>query len=394
MLNSFTTDTMKMSALTAIKLAVLFITAMGLGTGQASGQVCAPGFPINASDESVRQFLAFIEDSDCHKYSEEIMRKRLEFNWNDWVYYRILERDLRNYFPGLQALRDLFTWTILNESGIDVRLAYGNNSFYLYVRTGDKISGTRKIEIEGKEYCCLNCLPSAASPQVLSTVNLNKAGTPFSFAVTRPPLLSKSSSEYFALGFYDSLVYNKFLAFKIRVNDDFVEMMRSYPNLEFDKLFDTPLSYEAYHSLKSEIGKLISEMDDLTKARFLFDFVRKAIISLDDADQDSFGRDRWLSPEEVLAYPYADSEDKAGLLYCLYKTFLNRPIIVLEYNDQSLEVGVSIERTGTVLNYKNKEYLVSDPIPLYGTFGESRRLQHLPFSVVAEFVPESENDSK
>jgi hypothetical protein len=103
----------------------------------------------------------------------------------------------------------------------------------------------------------------------------------------------------------------------------------------------------------------------LTFAQFATDYKR---------DQDHFGEERYLFPEESLASDYSDCEDRAVLLAYLVRTLLDRPVVGLQWpNHVALAVqtgdGLVAENSDRTVTVDGSTYIFADPTYIGSSLG-------------------------
>lgn len=383
-----------------IRLTFLLVV-IGCGKVFAQGDSPSLGKEYIATDKSVDAFYKSVESSDYSAFYKSIIDARRQFDWNDWLTFKMLEKSASLRFPEIsESFQTLLCWYSLGKMGFDVRLAYDDNWFLLFVYTEEGISSNNLIRRNGRRYMCLNVNDDLDIGKIkFASLIMNPDGARFSFKIDRIPMIPEEDTIRFEKFFYDSLVTDKFLVFKIRINETLFKMYGSYPNVGLETLFNTPLSQGAYQNLVPVFRQILQGKDILTSARFIHNFVRDAYLYIDDLSPDSFGRDKWQVPEEALGNSYLDSEDRAGLFYCLVKEILDLPMVILKYEDcERVNVGISLDDYGKKgdLSYKGKTFLICDPSTsdlelseeiTRQVFGKSSYFKTCQYKILGEYFP-------
>lgn len=177
--------------------------------------------------------------------------------------------------------------------------------------------------------------------------------------------------------------------FTYHLNKSYIEIMNDFPRVEYDTLFDIPLSDVVYKSLIPQIKKIIDGKNQYTSVRNLLSFVRKS--SLYMTDQESFGKEKPMTPKEALYYNTTDCEDRAALFYYLVKELVDLPLIILEYPNH-INIGVCFPDTvyGQGITYKGKNFSICEPSESgsdYGNIGQHGQ-KYNP-KIVGAYVPKS-----
>jgi hypothetical protein len=78
-------------------------------------------------------------------------------------------------------------------------------------------------------------------------------------------------------------------------------------------------------------------------------------------DQENFGKEKRLAPEETLWQKYSDCDDRAALFFYLVREIYNLPMIVLLYPTH-ISIAVKFNKPiGDAIVYKGQKYSICDP---------------------------------
>lgn len=167
-----------------------------------------------------------------------------------------------------------------------------------------------------------------------------------------------------------------------------INRMKTSINLPFNSkniayLDDVPLAYfpiyfvsampvESQDALNEVFENLQTKYSNLEAVNILLNFVQTAFDYKTDGDQ--FGREKYFYPEESIAYPYCDCEDRSALFGWLVRKYLKLPVIGLHYPGHlatavCLGDDVNIEGA-TCFNYGGKKYYLCDPTYINAGIGE------------------------
>src|SRR4030095_12952797 len=102
-----------------------------------------------------------------------------------------------------------------------------------------------------------------------------------------------------------------------------------YPVVDYSTYFNIPLSAATYGTLISSLKAKIKRLKVKEGVDYLMHFTRYAFLF--KPDEEVFGQEKRLSPEETLMYDNSDCDDRAGLLFYLVKDIYDRPMMVVEY---------------------------------------------------------------
>ncbi|WP_448635760.1 hypothetical protein [Pedobacter panaciterrae] len=108
-------------------------------------------------------------------------------------------------------------------------------------------------------------------------------------------------------------------------------------------------------------------------------------------DEENFGKEKRLSPEETLFSKYSDCDDRAALFFYLVKEIYNVPMIALLYPTHiTMAVQFDTPVGGDPIVYKGKTYSICEPTPQKEDLGigkMSADLKKVPYQVVYAYEP-------
>lgn len=290
---------------------------------------------------------------------------RQRFALNDWLYYQLIRKVAQVLCPKNEDynIYTLYKWYFLTAAGFDARLAITGKKLIFYIYNEENIEDIPFFMLGSKKYMCLNIHdfePFDLHLQLPVPVILKVPGAveSFSYRVTRLPDFEPEAYQAKSLDFiYNHRPYH----FDIVFNQELKAVFNNYPVVDFASYFNIPLSRATYQSLVPLLKNNMSGMKAEQGIDYLMRFTRYAFLY--ENDQENFGRERRLSPEETLFSPYSDCDDRAGLFFYLVKEIYNLPMIALLYPGH-INIAVALpDPKGKLINYKGKSYTVCDPTP-------------------------------
>ena len=153
-------------------------------------------------------------------------------------------------------------------------------------------------------------------------------------------------------------------------NSSNIAYLNDVPQTSFPVYFVSSLPLETQDVLTSYFGNLKNEYSVVEATGILLNFVQMSFNYKTDGDQ--FGYEKYFYPEESLAYPYCDCEDRSALFGWLVRTYLGLPVIGLQYPGHlatAVCFGSDVTITGTAFTYGGKKYYVCDPTYLGASIG-------------------------
>ncbi|MFC4197327.1 hypothetical protein [Pedobacter jamesrossensis] len=347
----------------------------------------------NVSDASVRKFYSDINGAGYQSLIASLNAYKEKYKLNDWIYYQLIRKTAEQISPKTDnySRYTLYKWFLLNKCGYDARIAVGNGQIIFYVRNEEDISDIPFFILDGKKYMCLNYhdygkLFQQADAYKPINISIPEAKNAFSYKVTRMPDFKPDAYVEKDVEFsYKQKTYH----FKLKINNDVQTIFANYPGVDFESYFNIPLSRETYSSLIPILKKNLEGMDQKKGVDYLMRFTRYAFLY--ENDQDNFGKEKRLSPEQTLLNKYSDCDDRAALFFYLVKEIYNLPMVALLYPTH-LTMAVQFDKPikGDFLIYKGKKYAFCEPTPQQKDLkiGQlSAQLKNEPYKVVYDYNP-------
>lgn len=315
-----------------------------------------------------------------------------KYDLNDWIYYQLIRRTAEEISPKAENYfrYTLYKWFLLSKCGYDARIAVGNDQVIFYVRNEEDINDIPSFTIDGKKYMCLNYhdygkLFKQANAYIPVKISIPEAKNPFSYKVTRMPDFKPESYEEKDIEFsYRQKIYH----FKLKVNEDVQTIFKNYPGVDFESYFNIPLSRETYSSLIPILKNNLKGMDQKKGVDYLMRFTRYAFLY--ENDEQNFGMEKRLSPEQTLLNKYSDCDDRAALFFYLVKEIYNLPMVALLFPTH-LTMAVQFDKpVGEFIVYKGKKYSFCEPTPQKENLkiGQvSAELKNIRYEVVYAYEP-------
>lgn len=348
--------------------------------------------PVELNAAVLKQAYNELNQSNYQPLLNSLLTYRKKYELNDWLYYQLI----RKVAQQLSAKQDnygsytFYKWFMLLKSGYDARIALVNNKIIFYVYNDEDISDIPFFMVEGKKYMCLNYhdytkLNLDEDRPIAVQLGVGEGINAFSYKVTRLPDFKATDYIEKELGFvYHHQPYH----FRVKLNKEVDNIFANYPGVDFESYFNIPLSKETYSSLIPLLKKNIGKKNQQAGVDYLMRFTRYAFLYEDD--QQNYGKEKRLSPEETLAAAYSDCDDRAALFFYLVKEIYNLPMIVLLYPEH-ITVAVGFGKpVGVPIWYKGRVYAVCEPTaqkddqPI-GRF--SANLKNKSYEVVYQYEP-------
>ncbi|MFB6280300.1 MAG: hypothetical protein ABEK75_12410 [Salinibacter sp.] len=335
------------------------LSFFGASTTVPYGSASTPRLEGAPGKSSIRDFWKTMAKGPYRPTLKVLQKQRKEIGLSDWGYYRYL-RDLSAKLYGNNASNEqtLWTWFMMMKSGYAARVGYRQGKVLLMLPVADKIYGRPQMYIDGQRYYLMVEKMSGAlrtykgqhstADQVLQ---LDEGSLP---TLSTPP-----KRRTVAFTFQD-----KRHKLEIAYNPSTVDYLRNYPNVELSVLLGAGVSSEAQSAFKETLQPLVADRSPREALNLLLKFAQFATDY--KRDQDHFGEERYLFPEESLATDYSDCEDRAILLAYLTRTLLDRDVVGLQWpNHVALAVragdGLTVTEDDHTVTVDGETYIYADP---------------------------------
>lgn len=317
---------------------------------------------------------------------------KTQYHLDDWLYYQLIRRTAQQISPkeANYFRYTLYKWYMLAKSGYDARLGIGDTELLFYVSSNDSIYNIPLYIKDGKQFVCLNYHDYGYidfTKDTISEAEIHVAGAEnaFSYKITRLPDFNPGAYLEKELQFsYRQKEYH----FKVMLNPQVKYIFTNYPVVDFASYFNIPLSRETYATLIPVLKQNIHKMNQQQGVDYLMRFTRMAFAYKND--QENFGKEKRLTPEETLMYDHSDCDDRVALFFYLVKEIYNLPMITLLYPTH-VTIAVKFDKpVGDPVVYNGGVYSICDPTAQAQDLGIghiSTKLQKTAYQVVYAYNP-------
>lgn len=329
-----------------------------------------------------------VKESDVADYFEEIstMTNETSALWkqidayvktmglNDWGYFCILRTLSENIIEDIDN-RVLFCFYMLrNEGDFKVKVARGKSS--------NKLTLLAVIDNKKEVYSySFFRFDDSAEPQ-LKYYSIYGGGNSKESIYTYDYCNQDKNLKQIGLDFHNQLNMGKCDAVRelnfekinskveLPYNSSHVAYLNDVPMTVFPIYFASPLSVEAQAVFNQKLNELKKQYSATQFIDILLNFVQTAFDYKTDAQQ--FGYEKYFYPEEVIAYPYSDCEDRSALFSWLVTTYTDAKVVGLQYEGHiatAVYFGDNVDMEGDKFSYAGKKYYVCDPTYVNASIG-------------------------
>ena len=305
-------------------------------------------------EESVTEYWNACTKVIQQKHVDILNLHRVALDLNDWAFQDLVRQWGEMNFSNATD-RELFIWFMLIQHEYDVRLFYYQDAINLGYRMNRILYGLPYFEVEGKNYSIIR----SATNQVYTY--------PKQHGIAKKEFKLERIS---ATGLQGETAFRAF-RFKHQNNDVVINLpydrnrlllFKELPQTELQFYLGEPGHPDFLAALHQQVDPYLRNLtSDVAKVRFLHAMVTYSIPY--QTDEEQFGREKFCLPEETLAYPYADCEDRANLLGLLVRELTGLKVASLHYPGH---LALAVEIPGAPadmyrLNHNGRQYVYCDP---------------------------------
>lgn len=293
------------------------------------------------------------------------------YGLNEWGYYCLLRSIADKVFTNDND-KVLFCFYMLrNEGNFKVRVARGKDSGALSLL----IAIDNKLDVYSYNFFRFDDNGSKVKFYMVYGGNGNEAVYSYDFCEqdAQKRQMSLDFNNNLNMGKCDivrTLKLTKDNKITLPYNSSHIAYLNDVPMTVFPIYFASPISIEAQNELSAKLTEIRAEMTPYEFINMLLHFVQNAFEYKTDDDQ--FGYEKYFYPEEVIAYPYSDCEDRAALFSWLVTTYTNAKVIGLQYEGHvatAVCFGDDFKMKGDGFSYGGKRYYVCDPTYINASIG-------------------------
>ena len=329
-----------------------------------------PELPRPVSSRGIATFYTALAAADWALLAEELRAQSEALALDDYAYAQFVLR-LGRVLAGDEDRARLMTWYLLLKSEVDARVGYVANGgpVVLLVPSTVMIYGTSYYTIGGQRYYAVS-LDAAPPARVGSLVTYDGEGPgrprAADLRITQTPKVAPAI-ESRTLTWSDGGVSR---SLTVRADRNAVRYLEWFPQVEWDVWFGIRMSDAARTSLTEGLRPLITGKSEREAAQILLRFVQLAFPY--QTDDQQFGREKPLSVDETLLYPYSDCEDRSVLFATLVRELLGLEVVGLLYpGHMATAVRFNAPGTGDVIQVGGVSYTVADPTYIGAAVGQA-----------------------
>jgi hypothetical protein len=307
---------------------------------------------------AVSEYWSILSRVDYEDLLKQLDAQKKSLQLNDWAYASLIHKLAAAINNNRRNETALLSWFLLAKSGYRARVAYNDASVYLLVPSQQEMFEVSYYTFSGLRYYAVEF---DGSKQKLGRVYTYDGEYPdttkdFDMRLTSA-VASNDKDERRHLSFeFEGRKYN----IDVTYDRGRVKFLRTYPQLSLNLYFASGVYKVTATPLQEQLAAHMRGMSEQQAVNFLLRFVQTSLKY--ETDEQQFGEENYLFPEETLFYPYSDCEDRAVLFAWLVQSLLNLRVVGLDYPGHvATAVRFNEPVAGDSVNYQGKRFVVADP---------------------------------
>lgn len=294
----------------------------------------------------------------------ECLNEKQQKHLCDWAYITLTKR-VSETCCGMDSNEAAVMHTyLLTQSGYQVRIGRADGNLHLLVGSNEKIYGYSYFMIDGMSFYCFDKLTGSKSMYIFDRAFPKE--TTMSLAISQPAFKVTPTESR-------TVVSKRYPEVKatVSMNQNLIDFYNDYPlSSQWTCYSSASLSDVVKNSLYPSLKKAINGKSESEAVEMLLNFVQTGFEY--QTDEEQFGYERPLFPDESFYYPYCDCEDRSILFACMVRELLGLDVILLHYPGHlATAVRFNEEVSGDFLNLINGRYVVCDPTYIGAGIGMS-----------------------
>ncbi len=290
---------------------------------------------------------------------QTIREYQKQLKLNDWALLILINDLLHQSYSDLNKnMRTAYEWFFLIKLGYDARVAFKSDQLYLLLPAKNTIFEQPFVKINNQRFYFISIgAPLKLSGKIRTYQgHFKNAEGSLNLMLQNLPIYTLKPSVKKVTFKYKGQQYKLKAQYDVQV----VQFMKNYPHTDLDVYFRAPASGELNYSLLSQLRELIKDKSEVEAVNLLLRFVQTAFNY--QTDDQQFGYEKCLLPDETFYYHSSDCEDRSILFAYLVRKLLGLNVIALDYpNHIATAVQFTSKVPGAAVVFNGNYYVICDP---------------------------------
>lgn len=308
--------------------------------------------------EAISHYWSKLSRADYEDVLTQLQQQKKSLQLNDWAYASMINKLAIKINRGHRNESALLSWFFLAKSGYRARVAYNSGFVYLLIPSEQQMFEIPYFTFANKRYYAAEFDGAKQKLGKVFTYDGEYPATTKDFDMHVSSVVAASDqAERRHLSFkFEGRAYS----IEVSYDRGRIKFLRSYPQLNLSLYFSSGVYKTTATPLQQQLALAMKGMSEQQAVNFLLRFVQTSLKY--ETDQQQFGEENYLFPEETLFYPYSDCEDRAVLFAWLVHSLLKLEVIGLDYPGHvAAAVHFNEPVKGDGLTYQGKRFVVTDP---------------------------------
>ena len=287
---------------------------------------------------------------------------------NDWDLTCLIAVQIEENYPKVKENAKRFLlWFVLREMGYDLLIMEsGGEHLVLMGKVIPACTDISPVQEGKKDYSPLYThfwkQPQIYNDLTKFSLVKPKGNREFDFTVQQYPTFPQKLVEVHTLPFSTFNHRKTGTVISFEIDTTLAAYIRDYPRYSCKNALQTCFSTDHFPGLRGQLASVMQSLEGNDKLFFLLDFVRKGFPY--KYDDEAFGEEWPLFPEEFIFHGGGDCEDKSAWFAALVREFLGLDMVFIHYRLHAT-VGVAIDYQGPneehFVEFQGKKYFICDP---------------------------------
>lgn len=306
------------------------------------------------TESDVAELWEQLNDLYFDRILAECLEHREQHHMCDWAYYLLTKAVAETCCGGQTNEAVVYHMYLLTQSGFKVRIARNEDRLAVLLGSDEKIYRYTYYVLDGGNFYLID--PSLKGQRLYIFDHAFPKEHAFSLS------LSQQDFKLVPVGkrTVTSRRYPNVSA-TVETNKNLIDFYNTYPlSSEWQYYSAASLSEGLKKTLYPVLREAIKGKTETEAANILINFVQTGFEYATDDEQ--FGYERPLFPDETFYYPYSDCEDRSILYANLVRELMGLEVVLLHYPGHlATAVRFKGDISGDYLTVDGEKYIVCDP---------------------------------
>ena len=322
------------------------------------------GFRVDK--ESISTFWGKLSAANYEPILEQSLEIKDKLALNDWGYALMLYKIGQDIYGRKANESVLYTWFMMTKAGYQAKVGYDQEGVYLLLPTENQVFNTKYFQINGEKHYALMLDNTSETPSSIFTYDGSypNANKKMDLNINASPKVKRSLLEKNLRFSYNGEEFE----IPVSINRNVIAFYELYPLTDLDIYFDASISPESKSTLLKALAPVIEGKSETESVNILLRFVQTAFKY--QTDQQQFGYEKYLLPEETLFYPYSDCDDRTIMFATLVKVLVGLDVVGVRY-PRHLATAVKFTKVpqGDYVMVDGEKYTIADPTYINANIG-------------------------